>query len=77
MISFTLLEKPTPCPSSGNCHRFEADPAGDCTLGHERDAGSNACDFVSFMVKPASTFDDVEVVAKEFKVDARTLEEIE
>jgi hypothetical protein len=77
MIKFSLLEKPTPCPSASNCWHFEPDPAGDCTLGHVRDAGANACDFVSWMVKPASTFDAVEVVAEEFKVDARTLEEVE
>ena len=77
MINFTLLEKPTPCPSSANCWHFEPDPAGDCTLGHERESGSNDCDFVQWIVKPASTFDDVEVVAEGFKIDARTLEEVE
>lgn len=76
MINFTLLEKPAPCPSAANCWNFEPDPAGDCTLGHEREAGANACDFVSWMVKPASTF-DVDAIAKAFGVDARTLEEIE
>ncbi|MFZ2974939.1 MAG: hypothetical protein WA049_20110 [Ferribacterium limneticum] len=77
MIKFSLLEKSTPCPSASNCWHFEPDPAGDCTLGHEREAGSSACDFVSFMVKPASTFDAVDVVAEGFGVDARTLEGVE
>lgn len=74
MLAFTLLEKPTPCPSAANCWHFEPDPAGDCTLGHERDAGANACDFVSWMVRPASTF-DAEIVAKAFGIDSQTLEE--
>ncbi len=76
MINFTLLEKPTPCPSAANCWHFEPDPAGDCTLGNEREAGSSACDSIAWMVPPVSTF-DAEAIAKAFGVDARTLEEVE
>lgn len=73
MIEFTLLEKPTPCPSSSNCSRFTADPAGDCDIGYEREAGANACDFVRWIEKPASTFDE-HAVAKAFGVPSKNLE---
>lgn len=76
MINFTLLEKPTPCPSAANCYCFSADPAGDCTLGYERDAGSNACDFVQWINKPASTFDP-DAIAKAFGIDVRTIKGVE
>lgn len=76
MIKFSLLEKPTPCPSAANCYCFASDPAGDCTLGHEREAGSSACDSIAWMVPPVSTFDP-DAVAKAFGVDARTLEGVE
>lgn len=77
MIEFTLLEKPTPCPSSANCYCFAPDLAGDCTLGHEREAGANACDFVQWVEKPVSTFDAVDVVAEGFGVDAANLEVVQ
>lgn len=75
MISFTLLENPTPCPSAANCNRFTEVPDGDCDLGYEREAGANACDFVQWIEKPASTFDAV-AVAKAFGIDAGMLEEV-
>lgn len=76
MINFTILEKPTLCPSSANCHRFKAGPSGDCTLGHEREAGSSACDSIAWIVPPVSTF-DADAIARAFGVDARTLEGVE
>lgn len=76
MIEFTLLEKPTPCPSSANCYCFAPDLSGDCTLGHEREAGANACDFVQWVEKPVSTFDEG-AVAKAFGVPSETLETVQ
>lgn len=75
MINFTLLEKPAPCPSAANCWHFEPDPAGDCTLGHECEAGSSACDSIAWMVPPVSTFDP-DAIAKAFGLDPEILEEV-
>ena len=70
-----MIHKKDPCPSAANCFRFSVDSAsGDCTLGHEREAGSTACDFVQWVVTPPSTF-SAESVAKAFGIDANTLVE--
>lgn len=73
---FLFLPDAGKCPSSGNCHRFKEAPSGDCTLGHEREAGSSACDSIAWVVPPVSTF-DADAIAKASGVDARTLDEVE